>query len=290
MRIRSIMLAGIAMAGLVAAAGLPALAADYPVLRGSQIEDAPPAPSDLFGSGPTNWTGFYLGGFGGYSDTNFGVGRGAANLVANYLRQTTIEAEMNASSLLNMPNFSKRSNTFGGFGGYNWQFGSAVVGFEADYSRYDVSGSSSDAIGRVKTLSDGYIGTIGLTGKTAARIDDISTLRIRAGYAIGEFMPFITGGLAYGRGSVTSSATIKTSYVDADPTTAPDLPPINNATETVSSNRKNSSMLGGTVGVGVEALFGGLLLRAEANYVRMEAQGNVVVETTTARVGAGVKF
>lgn len=264
-------------------------AADYPVLRGSQIDDVPPPPSD-FGSGPTNWTGFYFGGLAGYTDTNFEPGNGVASLIANHLRQTTIESEMGVSRMLNIPDFSKRKTSFGGFAGYNFQFGDVVLGIEGDYSRIDVSGSGSDAITRFSTLSDGYIGTAAVAGSVSARIEQIGTLRGRAGYAIGNFLPYVTAGLAYGTGRVTSSATVRTSYVDADPTSAPFLPTINNSTAALFLDRKNASMLGGVVGAGVEALFGGLLLRGEVLYHRMEAQGNVVVEHTTARVGAGVKF
>ncbi len=270
-------------------AATAATAADYPVLRGSQIDDAPPPPSD-FGSGSTNWTGFYFGGYAGYSDTNFDVGRGAANIVANYLRSTTVESEMQASSLLNMPNFSKRSSTFGGFAGYNLQFGDVVLGLEADYTRYGAKGSSSDAIGRSRTLSDGYATSVSLTGETQAELTDVGTLRMRAGYAMGSFMPFITGGLAVGNGTVTSRATVRVVGVDADPSDDNVLQSYSSASGLLVSSRKNSTMLGGTVGAGIDAIFGGLLLRAEVQYVRMEAQGNVVVETTTARVGAGIKF
>lgn len=289
MRIRHVIAAGTAaLLASALAAGPAAQAADYPVLRGSQIEDVPPAPD--FSSGSSNWTGFYFGGFAGYTDTNFDPGRGAANLVANHLRSTTVEAEMQASGLLNMPTFSKRSATFGAFAGYNYQIGDVVVGLEADYTRHDAKGESFDSIGRSRTLSDGYDTSVFLTGRTSAELKDVGTLRVRAGYVMGSFMPFITGGLAIGNGSVTSSATVATAGVDADPTDDRFLQSYSSASGLLISSRKNSTMLGGTVGGGVEALFGGLLLRAEAQYIRMEAQGNVVVEATTARVGAGVKF
>lgn len=287
MRIRSVASAvSVAALGLSFAAG-EAPAADYPVLRGSQIEDVPPPPEF---SGLTNWNGFYFGGLAGYSDTNFEPGNGVSNLVANYLRNTTIENEMGVSRMLNIPDFSKRKATFGGFVGYNYQIGDVVLGLEGDYTRLDVSGSSSDAISRFQGLSDGYRATAALTGTVSARAEQLATLRIRAGYTIGQFMPFISGGLAYGMGRVTSSATVQTSYVDSDPTAAPFLPTVNNPTASLFLDRKNASMLGGVIGGGVDALFGGLLLRGEVLYARMEAQGNVVVEHTTARVGAGVKF
>lgn len=290
MHIRSVAsLIGATALGLSLTAAQQASAADYPVLRGSQIEDVPPPPPDMF-SGPTNWTGFYFGGLAGYTDTNFEPGNGVSNLIGNYLRNTTIESEMGVSRMLNMPSFSERKASFGGFLGYNYQIGDVVLGLEGDYTRLDVSGSSADAITRFQSLSDGYIGTAALTGTTSARAEQLATLRIRAGYTMGQFMPYITGGLAYGTGRVTSSATVRTSYVDSDPTSPPVLPIINNATAPLFFDRKNASMLGGVVGAGVEALFGGLLLRGEVLYARMEAQGNVVVEHTAARVGAGVKF
>lgn len=289
MRIRQIQFMGVA-ALLTATILTPVAsgAADYPVLRGSQTEDLPPSPSEVFGQ--ADWNGFYVGGFGGYTDANFQVGRGAANLVANHLRSTTVEAEMQASSLLNMPSFGKRASTFGGFAGYNFQIGDVVVGLEADYTRHSAKGESVDAIGRSRVLSDGYNTSVFLQGATAAELKDVGTLRVRAGYVMGPFMPFITGGLAIGNGSVVSRASVIAAGYDANPAEDPVLQSYSSASGTLISSRKNSTMLGGTVGAGVEALFGGLLLRAEANYVRMEAQGNVVVETTTARVGAGVKF
>jgi hypothetical protein len=280
-----------AIAALAFAASLaaPAAAADYPVLRGSQIEETAPPP-DLFSDSSGTWSGFYIGGFAGYGDTNFKPGNSVAGLIGNYLRNTTIESEMQVSTMLNIPDFSQRRAVFGGFGGYNFQFGDVVLGIEGDYARLDVSGSGSDAISRFRQLSDGYIATASVTGNVAARAEQLGTLRLRAGYTMGQFMPFVTGGLAYGTARVTSSATVQTRYVDADPTAAPVLPTINNAIANLSLDRKNASMLGGVIGAGVDVLIGGLLLRGEVLHARMEAQGNVVVEHTAARVGAGVKF
>jgi hypothetical protein len=57
--------------------------ADYPVLRGSQqTEDAPPRDFD---SGTFNWTGFYVGGFAGQTQTRFRTDRGVMDLANGLL-------------------------------------------------------------------------------------------------------------------------------------------------------------------------------------------------------------
>src|SRR5690606_21609328 len=127
MRIRSLMLAGAAMAGLGLAPGQAALAADYPVLRGSQIEDAPPEPSDLFGSGSTNWGGFYFGGGAGVSDTKLQPGTGLQDLARFAFRNTLLGAENDMGSFVNnLPSKRDSGATFFGFAGYNIAFGDAV--------------------------------------------------------------------------------------------------------------------------------------------------------------------
>ncbi len=98
MRIRS--MTCVAGAAVVAAMlGSPAVAADYPVLRGSQIEDAPPAPALLGGS--TNWSGFYFGGGAGASDTKFKPGTGLQDLANFAFRNTTLGQQVDMGSLVN---------------------------------------------------------------------------------------------------------------------------------------------------------------------------------------------
>src|SRR5690242_14267289 len=75
-----------------------AYAADYPVLRGSQIEDAPLAPS--MGSAP-NWQGFYLGGGAGVSDTKFKPGTGLQELARYAFRNTNLGAEVDMGQFVN---------------------------------------------------------------------------------------------------------------------------------------------------------------------------------------------
>jgi outer membrane immunogenic protein len=105
-----------------------------------------------------NWTGFYLG-------INGGGGWGHSNW-------DTSAASIGISG-----------GVAGGTAGYNWQFGNAVLGLEADVNWANLKGTSSSALCPVGcTTSDTWL----------------STVRGRAGYAFGSVLPYITGGLAMG--------------------------------------------------------------------------------------------
>jgi outer membrane immunogenic protein len=105
-----------------------------------------------------NWTGFYLG-------INGGGGWGHSNW-------DTSAASIGVSG-----------GVAGGTAGYNWQFGNAVLGLEADIDWANLKGTSSSALCPAGcTTSDTWL----------------STVRGRAGYAFGGVLPYITGGLAMG--------------------------------------------------------------------------------------------
>lgn len=69
----------------------------------------------------------------------------------------------------------------GGTVGYNWQMGQTVFGFEGDIDWSNLRGS-------------------GICGVTTCqtRNDWLSTARGRIGYAFGRFLPFVSGGAAFG--------------------------------------------------------------------------------------------
>jgi outer membrane immunogenic protein len=105
-----------------------------------------------------NWTGFYLG-------INGGGGWGHSNW------------DSSAASI------GVSGGVAGGTAGYNWQFGNAVLGLEADIDWANLKGTSSSALCPAGcTTSDTWL----------------STVRGRAGYAFGGVLPYITGGLAMG--------------------------------------------------------------------------------------------
>ena len=70
----------------------------------------------------------------------------------------------------------------GGTVGYNYQFGQAVFGVEGDIDWADINGTSTTGCPLGCKTSDTWL----------------STVRGRLGYAADRFMPFVTGGAAFG--------------------------------------------------------------------------------------------
>ncbi|HEY4140225.1 MAG TPA: outer membrane protein [Pseudolabrys sp.] len=74
--------------------------------------------------------------------------------------------------------------------GYNWQIGNTVVGFESDAAWAKISGS---------TAGRGASGScFGVTPKCSAELQAFGTNRLRLGYAFDRWLPFVTGGMAWG--------------------------------------------------------------------------------------------
>lgn len=70
----------------------------------------------------------------------------------------------------------------GGTAGYNYQFGQTVVGLEGDIDWSNIRGSS----------------TAGCALGCETRNNWLGTVRARAGYAWDRFLPYVTGGVAFG--------------------------------------------------------------------------------------------
>jgi outer membrane immunogenic protein len=105
-----------------------------------------------------NWSGFYLG-------INGGGGWGHSSW-------DTSATRINTSGGL-----------VGGTAGYNWQLGNAVLGIEGDIDWANLKGTNTSTLCPLGcSTSDSWL----------------STVRGRAGYAFGNVLPYVTGGLAVG--------------------------------------------------------------------------------------------
>jgi outer membrane immunogenic protein len=292
------------LAVLASASGAAAADLDYGYLRGGEDDYAPAAPID--------WSGVYVGGHGGYSSAGLGFGNVFQPIVANALRHTTAEEEMNASSFLAARSTHTNAATFGALAGYNMQFDEVVFGIEADYTHFGMSGSSYDRIGRVGDTKDGYLTAVGLEGQARTSIKDYGTIRGRLGYAFGSFLPYVTGGVAVGRATVNDTVAIqnfgydKATYLSNLKSTTPPAY-VNNygyahfdgsdpgngiaATAVTYGGRKRVTVGGVALGAGLEfALTSNILLRGEYQYVLFNDFKGHSAEINTVRGGAAVKF
>ena len=79
-------------------------------------------------------------------------------------------------------NFNISGGLVGGTVGYNYQFGQGVVGLEGDIDWANINGTTNTACPFGCKTSDHWL----------------STVRGRLGYAADRFMPYVTGGAAFG--------------------------------------------------------------------------------------------
>jgi len=156
-----------ACAGLLAVAmATPSSAADLP---------RPAYKAPLYSPTVFSWSGFYIGLNGGY-------GWGNSNWT-NVLGTTG--------------DFKTTGYLFGGTLGYNLQTGSFVWGLETDLDWSNIKGTSTAGL---------YCGLAGLLAGCETRNTWLGTARGRIGYAFDRWLPYVTGGLAYGGIKMTPPA------------------------------------------------------------------------------------
>jgi len=181
-----------------------------------------------------SWTGFYIGINGGG-----GFGNSTWDLPAT-------------------GSFNTSGGLVGGTLGYNYQFGQAVAGIEGDVDWADINGTTTNACPAGCKTGDSWLATV----------------RGRLGFAAERFMPFVTGGAAFG--DIRASS--------------PGLP------------GANATNAGWTIGGGIEmSLFGNWSAKAEYLYVDLGkfncgvscgavASDNVSFTTNLVRGGLNYRF
>jgi outer membrane immunogenic protein len=255
-----------------------AIAADYPeYLRGSTY-DAPPV--------RYNWTGAYFGGQIGYANADFDFTKATRPLVAEMARGLLVETEGRISELPFLPRRDGRGTTYGGFIGYNWQWGEAVLGVEGNYNHTSISSASTDSIARGIGTTDGSSYSVSIDSQASARLTDYATLRGRAGWAVGWIMPYVQLGIAMGRVDYSRRADLTIRQFDPD-TGAQTGQLIDFRSET----KTGAYTFGYTTGFGVDiGLFPGVFVRGEYEFVQLLAVGGIPIHLNTFRAAAAVKF
>ena len=239
------------------AADLP----DLPILRGAVGDDG-------LSSSQVNWDGYYVGGQGGYetSDMDFS---GSAALADSFVFRNT-ELQDQTSGCRSSTSSMCRVRASVCFVGHNWQWEDTVFGLEANYNYMNrMVGSSSSSLGPValprsdSTDVDKRYNDTSVSATAAAKIKDVVTLRGRAGWAAGSFMPYVFGGIAMGRMEVSRTTTTDVVLRDDHTTTtvvggatltsvSTSYQPLPSVSTTYGEQRTNSFVGGWTGGLGFE--------------------------------------
>jgi outer membrane immunogenic protein len=259
----------------------PALAADYdlPILRGSS---QPPAP--VFTVGPatfTRWSGFYFGGNVSVSSATSDFSTATRPLVQNSLQFLTVESSDHPSDFRVLGRGSAVAAGGGAFLGYNTQWQDLVLGVEATYTHTNLNTTASSVPGGVARLFPDVSTAVGISASGNLNLTDYGTARGRAGYVVGNLLPYGFVGMAVGRASYSVNTTTLVQQTS---------PP---ATLLVpnSAGQTNALLWGYTVGAGLDwALTPNILVRGEFEFVQFAPISNIAVSVASGRVGAGFKF
>lgn len=235
-----------------------AQAADLPFLRGSFTEGL--TTTKVF------WQGYYLGGQLAYGSIHSKL-PGNINSDMQSTFQPPADVTYNWRPLgeahsLNMG--------YGGFAGYNSQWEDVVVGLEANYLHGEYRAYASSTGTRYNPVPD----IVSTTHSNAAlRVTDFGSLRVRAGYIMGCFLPYAYLGAGMGSQTIERNVSASPDPVLWSWTTA----------------TKTKLIYGYSAGAGLDVmLVGGLFTRLEYEYQRVT--GEIETNINSVRVGLGYKF
>jgi outer membrane immunogenic protein len=204
-----------------------------------------------------NWSGFYVGGTLGGAWGTFDPSTSTVFSNTGYFATTSPPA----IAAVGAQSFKPSGFTGGVEAGYNWQMGATVVGVEADFQAFHLSGSATGT-GVYPCCAPATF-----TVNSQAQTDWLFTARPRLGFANNNWLFYVTGGLALTnlKGNFTFTDTFATA---------------------AESGSVSSTKVGWTIGGGVEAgLGGGWSLKAEYLYVDFGS-----VSTTSTNLIAGTAW
>jgi outer membrane immunogenic protein len=251
---------------------------ETPTLRGSS-PFIPAAPKY------TRWAGFYVGGQMGQSSTEMNFENATEKLIAYILRTTALENEEHPSTWGVLGKSNPTGQSYGGFIGYNSQWSDVIIGLDFHYNASSFHGVApvSPITRAVNAGGNDYIATV--DGSASMRITDYGALRFRAGWVAGNFLPYATVGLAFGRADITRSARVSGTETPEGGGTP--FPFVFSTTEV-----KNKAFIyGWSAGGGVDVfVVPNFFLRGEIEYMSFTEIEGVMATIATARVGAGFKF
>jgi opacity protein-like surface antigen len=254
-----------------------AAAADFgiPFLRGSNAYEVGPA---------MRWDGLYFGAQVGTTigGTDFG---GATSGLRNMLQIGQINSVV--ATPFGAVDHSGRAQ-YGGFIGYNVEADGAVLGVEGNYSRLNTTLTANNTVSGTYVSADGVTNNpFTGTGTASVRFTDYGSLRLRGGWAAGNFMPYATVGFAVAQADLTRTVTANFT----PPAGAPGFVfPAQFAPLTMTETRSGIAY-GYSLGAGLDfALSNCFFLRAEYEYASFGDFNQVGMHLHNVRVAGAYKF
>jgi opacity protein-like surface antigen len=280
-------------AGFARAADVSTL--DDEILRGSY---APP-PAPLPAPAPRlDWGGFYFGGQLGYSSATVNYGDGLHAITNDLTKNLAVGSDI--GSLVTLGNDTAHHAGFGGFIGYNFPIDEdLILGAEVNYSMVNLSssttGSTNVLIHNDASAPAGhhFFYNTTLTGNASVRIKDYAALRMRAGWAVEQFLPYAFVGGVVGRADYSVSGHLQFQETDIPDVTNPPTTPLTFAffDRSKTDSKTDAIAYGATAGLGLEvALLPNVFLRAEWEYVYFAPIHDIQVSINSGHVGLGLKF
>ena len=139
---------------------------------------------------------------------------------------------------------------------------------------------------------------VGVAASGNLNLTDFATARGRAGYVVGNFLPYGFIGMAVGRASYSVSTLTAVAQPQGTSTTDVSCLSTGQSTPTCeflsfanSAGQNNALLWGYTVGAGLDwALTPNIFVRGEFEFVQFAPISNIAVSVASGRVGAGLKF
>jgi outer membrane immunogenic protein len=237
-----------------------------------------------------NWGGIYGGIFAGYSNGSMNTESSAVDLATRAYRNSSAQAL--ATSIAYLPtDFSNQTPSYGGFVGVNWVWDDVILGLEAEYSGFNPVMKDSGSYSAARRSDGATSQVVDYTATATTKVTSYGILKLRAGYAMGRFLPFATVGLAVGKGELNATYnSLYSEYPIVGGVPVFGAPIISN--QPFDAAIKNRGwMVGGSAGVGLDMLLtDNVFARVEYTYVGFAPFHGQTTALNTIKAGIAVKY
>jgi opacity protein-like surface antigen len=245
----------------------------------------------------TRCSGLYVGGMVSYNNTTPDFVNATAPLIHFSLRSTTLEDQVRPSGIAVLGKGSDNALGGGVFLGYNTQWQDLIIGVEGNYNHTNLNATApASAVARIFPSVNNLV-ALNATGRL--NLTDYGEARFRAGYVVGNLLPYAFIGMAVGRASysvttvadVTQDTSTPPTYSCAGSGLAIPGAPCQDFIFFNSAGQDNALLWGYAVGAGLDwALTANFFLRGEFEFVQFAPISSINVPLVSGRVGGGFKF